>query len=173
MPYRLLIDPAGVEQARAELARVQRSSRPGRIGDDPAASDKAAEQVAAAEAAVDACYEIIMLHALPPARVEKLEAEHPPTADQLAKAKADREQATKRGEQVDAPTFNDDTYWPALLAECATDAGMGADDWAAFLAEHVSTGELVGLKMAALNVNRVERVADPLVLPKGWTPTIS
>lgn len=174
LPYRILVAPDEVEQARAALAEVQVAARQARLGDNAAAAKRAAQQVRAAEAVVDACYETIVLRALPPERIEELDAEHPPTAEQMDKAKAEREQAVQRGEQVpEWPSWNDATYWPALLAESATEAGMTANEWAAFLAEHVSTGEAAGLKQAALAVNRLERVADPLVLPKGWTPTHS
>lgn len=176
LPYRILVAPDEVDEARQALAKAQEDARQVRLkaGRDSPAAKRAAKPVSDAEAAVDACYETIVLRALPPERIEELEAEHPPTAEQMEKAKAEREQAQQRGEQLpDWPSWNDDTYWPALLAECATEAGMTADDWAGFLAENVSTGEAAGIKQAALAVNRLERVADPLVLPKGWTPTRS
>lgn len=175
LPYRILVAPDEVEQARQALAKAQEDARQVRLkaGRDSPAGKRAAKPVADAEAVVDACYETIVLRALPPERVEALDAEHPPTAEQMERVKAEREQAAKRGEQPpDWPSWNDATYWPALLAECA-DGDMAVDDWVSFLAEHVSTGEAAGIKQAVLAVNRLERVADPLVLPKGWTPTLS
>lgn len=175
LPYRLLVDPDGAEAARAELARVQAQTRQVLLKqpEGSAAYRTAQKRRADAEAAADACYETIVLRALPPARLEQLEVEHPPTPEQRARVAEQRARAKENGEpEPDWPSWNDETYWPALLAECA-DNGMAAEDWATFLAEHVSTGEANGLKQAVLAVNRLERAADPLVLPKGWTPTIS
>lgn len=169
------MDADAAEQARAELARVQREARQVQVRANATAAEKQAAQdrIAAAAAAVDGCYETIVLRALPPRRVEQLEAEHPPTEEQMAKARADRERAQQRGEELpEWPQYDEDTFWPALLAE-SVDGDMTADDWEAFLTEHVSSGELVGLRMAALQVQHAERTADPVVLPKGLMQTLS
>jgi hypothetical protein len=169
------VDQAGAEAARVELARVQAETRPAlvREAEGTPKHRQATRRRTDAEAAVDACYETLTLRALPPARWEELSAAHPPTAAQMDRCKAEREQAAKRGEEpLDWPSYDDATFWPAALAECV-DGDMTGDDWTAFLAEHVSRGEVRGLKLAVLQVNTAERVADPLVLPKGWTGTTS
>jgi len=174
VPYRILVDPDGAERARAQLATVQAQTRQVLLGakEGTAAYRAAKKRRADAEAAVDDCYETILLRALPPARFAELEAEHPPTAEQMDQVKTEREQAKRRDEELPGWPNYAEPFWPALLAE-AVDGDMTADDWATFLAEHVSGGEAVGLRAALLNVNHLERAADPLVLPKGWTPTIS
>lgn len=175
LQHQLLVNPDGIEAARAQLSKVQAETRQTFVKEQEgsAAYKAAAKRRESAEAAVEACYETIVLRALPPQRVEQLETEHPPTAEQMERCRTQREQAKQRGEDLpDWPSWNDDTYWPALLAECA-ETDMTVEDWAAFLAQNVSDGEARSLKMAALQVNRQERVADPLVLPKGWMPTIS
>lgn len=174
LPYRLLVDPDGAEKARAELAKVQEQTRQVLLkqAEGSPAYRAAKKRRADAEALVDACYETVRLHALPPARFAELEAEHPPTAEQMERTKVEREQAKQRAEELPGWPNYAESFWPAALAESA-DNGMSVDDWSAFLAEHVSGGESAGLRSALLNVNAVERAADPLVLPKGWTPTIS
>lgn len=170
LPYRILVDTERVEAARTALAQAQQDARQVRMRDGSSeAQQKAAQQrVTEAEAEVDACYEIITLRALPPRRVEELEAAHPPTDEQVAKVRNERELAQQRGEQPpDWPSYNDDTLYPQLLAE-SVDGDMTADDWTVFLAENVSDAERRGLQIAALQVNRQERVADPAVLPKDW-----
>lgn len=175
LPHRILMDHDQVDPARAELAKVQREARQVQVRANATAAQKAAAQsrVVDAEATVEACYETIVLRALPPRRVEQLETEHPPTEQQMAKVRSDRERAQQRGEELpEWPQYNEDTFWPALLAESA-DGDMTVEDWSGFLAEHVSSGELVGLRMAALQVQHAERSADPVVLPKGLMQTLS
>lgn len=174
LPYRLLVDPDGAEKARAELARVQAQTRQVLLkhAEGTPAYRTAQQRRADAEAAVEACYEVLVLRALPPARVAELEAEHPPTGQQMEQAKAEREQARQREEELPGWPNYADTFWPALLAE-SVDGHMTAEDWTTFLAEHVSGGEAAGLRRALLSVNTAERAADPLVLPKDWTRTIS
>lgn len=175
MPYRLLVDETNVAQARQAFDDAQREHRVVRKREQEgsAAVKASAAKLADAEAKVDACYETLTLRALPPRRVAELEAAHPPTEAQMERAKAERERAKKLGEDIPPwPAWNDDTFWPALLAECV-DGDMTADDWVGFLAENVSGGEAAGLKTAVLNVNTAERVADPLVLPKDLTRILS
>lgn len=174
LPYRLLVDPEGLETANAELERARNQSRQtSRRSDSTEAQRRKAEKAAEkAQQAVDGCYETVTLRALPTAgdvTTEKLIAAHPPTQEQMARAKAERESAQQQGRDLPSlPDWNDDTFPSALLAACA-ETEMTEDDWREFLAEHVSDGEARGLWMAALAVNERERVADPLVLPKGWT----
>lgn len=175
LAHRVLVDADAVTAAREALAKAQREHRPVMLksGSGSPAAKVALRKVEAAEAAVDACYETIMLRALPPRRIEELADQHPPTPEQMAKLKAERDKAQQRSEQPpDWPSWNEDTFWPALLAE-SVDGDMSVEDWAQFLAGNVSDGEGRSLKQAALAVNHQERVADPLVLPKGLTQMIS
>jgi hypothetical protein len=175
LPHRILVDPDGAAAARDHLAVVQRRARQVllKADDESPEAAQARAELADAEAAVEACYETIVLHALPPARLAELEAEHPPTPEQMVAAQAERQEAHKRGELLPEWPAYADAFWPAVLAESAVDADMTVQDWSEFLAERVSAGERAGLRVAVLNVNRLERVADPLVLPKGLTPTVS
>lgn len=174
-PYRLLVDQAGAEAAQAELAKVVTETRQVLLR-EPAGSAKhkaAEKRRETARAAVDACYQSITVTAMPPEELEELASEHPPTVEQMAKVKAERDAAKQRGEQLpDWPQYNEVTFFPALLAAC-TDIGMTADDWSTFLRKNVSDGERRGLKITALNVQYQERNADPLVLPKGSTGMLS
>lgn len=172
LSYRLLVDAEGAERAQLALSRARSADRQVRLaerGED--ASEAAARGVTEAEAELSACYEAIRLRALPLAgavTVEALIKAHPPTPAQLAAARAEREEAQQRGEAPpDWPMWDDDTFRPALLAASAADAGMSADDWTTFLAEHVSVGEALGLWHACLSINQQQRIADPVVLPKG------
>jgi hypothetical protein len=173
----LIVDQATLIAARAELAEAQAAARQLVVAGKPAAARRRAEKrVADAQAAVDACYEVITLTALPTSgevTAEKLAAAHPPTDEQMANARKAREEAARLGEPPPPwPPWNDDTFRPALLAASCNN-GMTEDDWRQFLAEHVSSGEAHGIWMACLAVNQKERVADPLVIPKGSTAMLS
>lgn len=175
MPYRLLVDADDVAAAREALAKAQREARQVLQRDTSTQAQRkyAEKTVAETEAAVDACYETITLRALPPPRWEELEAAHPATPEQMARAREQRQAAQQRGEDPpEWPAYDDAEFWPAALAEVA-DGDMTVEDWRAFLAENVSTGEAAGLKRAVLQVQAQERVADPLVLPKGLTEILS
>ncbi len=176
--YRLVVDEAGLGPAWEALVAAQRAEqrvKTSAVGKGRAAAlRKAAQAVADAQAALDACYETIVLRALEPERVEELLAEHPPTQAQLLACQKAREKAAERGEQPPAwPDWDEATYRPAMLAECATEAGMTADDWAAFLASNVSNGEKLGLWREVISVNERERVADPWAVPKGLMAMLS
>lgn len=174
LPYTLLVDPPAAAQARAKLAAAQAEARQAMLqhGESSPAHRRAAKRVADAEAAVEACYATITLTALPtggPVTMETLAAAHPPTQQQIEAAREARAQAAQRGQdQPPWPEWDEDAFIPAVLAECS-DAGMSADEWREFLASHVSDGERRGLWRTVLAVNALERVADPLVLPKGST----
>lgn len=176
LAYPLLVDQDAVDAARRDLGQAHADARQAMLAKntDDAEVQAAQRRITDAEQAVHACYETVVLRALPPGDVERLRADHPPTEQQMAAAKAERERAAKRGEEPPLwPEWNEDTFRPALLAACTPDSGMGADDWATFLQGHVSDGEARGLWLACLAVNARERVADPLVLPKGSTLTNS
>lgn len=176
----LVVDQADLARAQAELAAAKADQRQvvlaAKSAKPTAASRRADQRVTDAQAAVDRCYETIVLTALPTAgevTAEKLAAAHPPTDAQMAKAAKDRAEAAQRGEPPPPwPAWDDDTFRPALLAACCGN-GMTAADWATFLAGHVSDGEAGGLWRACLAVNERERVADPLVIPKGSTAMLS
>jgi hypothetical protein len=174
-----VVDQQTLTAAQQELGAAQADLRQVILSDKPKTSvvrRKADQRVAAAQAALDLCYETITLTALPTAgelTAETLAAAHPPTDAQMAKARQERQEAAQRGEAPPPwPVWNDDTFRPALLAACCTN-GMTAEDWAAFLGQHVSTGEANGIWLACLAINQRERVADPLVIPKGSTQMLS
>lgn len=173
--HRLLIDPERAEQARQALVKARTEARAARRKEDadPAQLRKLDKAVDAAEAELDACFEVLRLVAIPAKELEDLAGEHPPTKEQMAKAKQERDRAKQRGEPLpDWPEFNEDTYWPALLARCI-EGDMTAEDWREMLAGRLSAGEVRALKNALVDINYEERSADPLVLPKGLTQIIS
>lgn len=178
LSYPLLVDPDGAQQARDEVDRVQREARQVMLREDKTspAYKAARRQVEKAQQALDACYETIVLRALPTdgeVTAEGLLAAYPPTDKQVEQARAEREQARQRGDDLPPwPTCDEHAVLPVML-EASVDNGMSADDWRTFLAEHVSEGERRALWLACLTVNQRERVADPLVLPKGSTLTSS
>jgi hypothetical protein len=155
-------DPA---EARQQLQQVEQETRQAVLRHDKGTPEyeAAKQRLVDAKAEVDACYETVILTAMPPAAYEQLKAEHPPTAGQV----------TQAGQDGDPPPdANVDTFVPAVLA-AGCDNGMTAVDWAAFLAERCSDGERQELRVCALAINERPRFAEPLVLPKGWTPTLS
>jgi hypothetical protein len=82
--------------------------------------------------------------------------EHPPTPQQLA----DAEKISRA-----APTFDPDTFAPALLAaSCVSPAGLGVEDFLAIYSDPAwNVEELGSLFAAALSVNGQAR---PLVIRK-------
>ncbi|SCL31944.1 hypothetical protein GA0070616_4361 [Micromonospora nigra] len=175
LPYRLLVDVDGAEQARQRLERAAAAARQARLAER--GLDEALAEVDAAQAELDGCYETIVLRALPlsgTVTVETLTAEHPPTEAQMAEAKVAREKARAAGDPVPPwPAWNVETFQPALLAASAPDAGMSPDDWASMLGTRMSAGEVRGLWAACMAINLTGRAAEPVVLPKGWTTTRS
>lgn len=176
--YRLLVDAAGIEAARKTLERVERQTRQTLLREESGsdAYKRAEKQLAAAQSAVDACYETIWLTALPMSGEvtwEKLVSAHPPTAEQIERTRKERDEARARGEdQPPWPQWDEETFYPAALAACC-DNGMSADDWREFLDQHVSGGELAGLQLALIEVNAKERVADPVAVPFGLRQMLS
>ena len=133
-----------------------------RIEDDTAArvalvaaqDSKDPEAITAAQAAVDACYEVLHLTALSPADWEELVAQHPPTEQQK---KADK-------------WCNMDTFVPALLAACVA-GEESEDEWADYLTKGSLTfGEAAALTTAVFQLN--QRIPDSWY-PKGSTMTRS
>lgn len=118
-------------------------------------------RVEAAQAAVDNCYTILTVRALPPAEMETLLSEHP---------------ATDQQHDQGVP-FNRASFVPALLARCvfddpdATEPALTEQEWAEEFAKGSgSLGEIGALFSACWQVN--DRTPDPYI-PKGSTRTIS
>jgi hypothetical protein len=154
LPYPIrVVDPT---EARQRLAEVQQLARQALLRHDKGSPEyrAAQERVVEAEAVVDACYATVMITALHPAVYEALKAEHPPKSEPEGD-----------GDPADVDV---DTFVPAVLA-AGTDAGMSAEDWAAFLAEHCSDGERQELRVLVLGLNERARFVDSVVLPKGLT----
>lgn len=126
------------EEYRKAAARVQAE-----ITDRRAAVDEA-------RAALQACYQPIVLTAMPPTEYEALRALHP-------------------GPASDRDGVNTETFRPALLAACAA-GDMTEQDWVGFFAENASTGEGQAVYVAALVVNESDRALD-VSLGKGWGRT--
>lgn len=85
-------------------------------------------------------------------RWDELLREHPPTEEMKT---ADKDLEQKR-------TFNPDTFWPALLAECVRDSDMTADDWRTEVFESKDWGpqELSDLRDRAAAVNQRSRILE-------------
>lgn len=116
-------------------------------------------RVEAAEAALDACFTVLVVRAIPPADMEALIAEHPST------------------DADDAVPFSRKTFVPALLARCvfdSTDAEKPAMSEAEWIDEvsagSSSLGEVGALFTACWQIN--DRTPDARI-PKGSTPTTS
>jgi hypothetical protein len=163
LPFPIQVDDPA--EARRRLAEVRRLARQAmlRHEEDTDEYRAAAAELAKAEAAVDACYEVVTLTAMPPAAYELAKTEHPPTAEQIAEA--------QRREQL-PPDCNEDTFPPFVLA-AGCNNGMTVEDWEAFLTEHCSDGEATELRVVILGLNERPRMAESAVLPKGWTTTLS
>jgi hypothetical protein len=107
---------------------------------------EAREAVKAAEAALKACYEPIVLTALTADNFEKLVGEHKPRPD-----------------HIDDDAWNQSTFPRACFLACAPTEWDTAG-WEAFLAT-LTAAEQESLFMTAVRVNA--RVLDP-TLPKDW-----
>jgi hypothetical protein len=93
------------------------------------------ERIATSTASLEACYEALIITALPPRDLERLLADHPP-AD--------------AGSNVQ---FDAQTFIPAVLAACI-DGDETADDWAEYIkAGSLTTGELNALFSAVWELN--------------------
>lgn len=93
-----------------------------------------------ATGALAACWHRIVLHNVPPGQFEALLKQHPPSHEQK-----------QAGAQWDP-----DTFQPALIAACADEAGLTADEWAVELAsDRWSMAERNELFAEALAVNTV------------------
>jgi hypothetical protein len=130
--YSLRIDSD--DAARAELSAAQ------------AADDE--ERIAAARAAVEACYEQLTITALPPVELEALLAAHPPVEKD-------------RGKKI----FDPRTFIPALFAACIKSDITTEEEWAEYTTTGAMTaGEVNELFDKAWEINYRVPSAD---LPKG------
>jgi hypothetical protein len=149
--YRIQIAEPTPEQERA-VNEARHQHRMALLMNDTQAADTAADEVQAAVAAVDAaCWREIVLYSIRPARLTDLLAEHPPTDEQKA----------------EGASVNDDTFAPALIAECAEDLGMTGEQWQAeFDSDRWSTEEQQELYALALelNVGRRKALSAPWML---------
>lgn len=141
---------ADTAEVEAELERAQTAHRRAVMEHDPESAE-----VTEAKAAVDeateleaACYEHVVITALPATEFEVLVDTHP----------------AQSGE--DTP-WHTATFRPALLAACI-DADMSAGDWDRFFRTAGTQGDLYGLFSACLEVNN--RTPSP-TLPKDSTRT--
>lgn len=108
--YLALLDDPG--QAAAVLAEARAQLRMAKAaGEDAAPAQVAVDQ---AQAQLDACWQPIVLKSIPAAQLTALIDEHPPTKEQKA----------------EGAQWNPETFQPALIAACAQDAGMTAEQWA-------------------------------------------
>ncbi|GAA4221550.1 hypothetical protein FHR32_005134 [Streptosporangium album] len=139
-------------EIRKELERVRMLGRllqlQGEAADESAVRAAKAD-LAAAETAMAACYEPVVLRAMPPDAFEALIGEHKPRPDSEDKV------------------WNLDTFPRAVLWECI-ESDLTEAEWDQVWREVLSNGERVELCNAAIRVN--VRVPDS-TLPKGWTQT--
>jgi hypothetical protein len=125
--------------ARAELAAAVDSGDPDRI--------------AAATAAVEACYEQLTIQALEPGAMENLLARHKPPQDQEARG----------------ALYNTATFPAALITACVLDSEITEDQWVEYTTKGpLSPGEAIALFNKCWDVNY--RGPDPW-FPKGSTGT--
>lgn len=136
-----------LEQARAHLRLLHAMGK----GAEESAVDAAKQDVVTAEAAMAACYENVVLRALPPDEFEALVSEHKPR------------------EGTEDRAWNLDTFPRACLMACV-ESDLTEHEWGLVWANVLSLGERGDLGNAAIRVN--VRVPDS-TLPKDWTQTQS
>jgi hypothetical protein len=132
--YLALLDDPG--QAAAVLAEARAQCRIAKAtGEDTTAAQAAVDE---AQAQLDACWQPIVLRSIPAAQFTALVDEHPPTKEQKA----------------EGAQWNPETFQPALIAACAQDAGMTAEQWTEELtSDRWSTAERNELFGKCLEVN--------------------
>ncbi|WP_433415024.1 hypothetical protein ACQP1V_36240 [Microtetraspora malaysiensis] len=137
-------------EAREALERAEHELRVAVIAHTERAPEiaEAEARVAAARAALAACYEPIELVALAPPEFEALAKEHPPTKDDEAWA---------------------ESFPRALFLACVR-SELTRDEWAVVLDSQLSQGEKTEALNMALQANL--RVPDA-GLPKDWTSILS
>ena len=138
--YRLRIDDT--TDAERELSEAQTSLL---LASTEEEKGRARQDINTAQAALDACFEPIVMTAMPPREFEDLVDEHPARKD------------------TDDEAWNTETFPRACFLACAPNE-MSAEEWDAFLAERCSDGEQIALFTTAIDANL--RLPDPSV-PKG------
>lgn len=134
-------------EAEAELERVSRDLRLAQLRDDDLAEYEAAEQ--AAKDTLAACFFRLRFRNMPAHEFEALVGEHEAS-----------EEDAEQGEVWDREGLT-----PALLAACAVDSDLTAEEWATELAsERWNAADKLAVYRAALDANIKTRSAG---LPKG------
>lgn len=148
-PLRVADTSEAERELRESQVAYRRIARHG--GEDDPAVRTAKERLDAAQAAFDACFEMITLVALAPADLEALLAAHPPKGD---------------GDGL----FNPDTYPRELFLACVEghNGDMTREDWEHVLDESCSYGERQELYVL---VQALNTRGPSSAIPKGWTPT--
>jgi hypothetical protein len=160
------------EEARAAEAALQEARRALIVwqaqSEATASEEKTAEatqRVEDAQAALDACYTSIVVRALPPSEFEALYDEYPPYTAPPADPKNPPTEEEKQA-AADAKRTAEEAYLRAVFLASVEDDDMTAEDWEAFFAEDVSTGERNDLYDLANTVNTRPRTPAGHV-PKG------
>jgi len=139
-------DTQRAEQDLAAALKALRGVRP----DDETAAATAQEAVATAQERRDACYEQILLQALPPDAYEAIGDAYP-LADEGAEEKV--------------RLAADEAYLHAVFLSCVQ-GELTSEEWTTFVHTNLSTGERNDLYTLANAVNGRVRALDPSV-PKG------
>lgn len=141
-------DPSGamerLQSARKEAERAERVH-----GGDSEQCRSARAAAEEADEALRGCYERVWFRALPPARFERLLAEHPPTEEQ------------RKEERL----WNRDTLALPLILACVERGDLSEQEWTELLTEQCSQGERDHMFAVALVVNT--RAPDVSLVPKG------
>jgi hypothetical protein len=114
-----IVDSEEVEAAQRSVTVAQQLVAATLLHDDPAVRARADKALADARATRDACFHRIWFRGLPLEEFDALVALHPPTEEQ------------HREKWI----WNPDTFNYALLAECAVDSDLTAEEWAEELAD--------------------------------------
>lgn len=132
-----------LKRAEVKLRLLERRSET-----DPADLESARQEHEAARDAVDECYQEIVVQALPPKEYEALADAIPEAEDKAARRDSDEQ------------------FLHAVFVASVVGGDMSEEDWEAFVAEDVSTGERNALYDMANAVNAQTRVPAASV-PKG------
>lgn len=144
------------QELSAELAVLTKDKQePRRLGQaDPRAP--IAKQIRELEEQMRGATQSVKLTAMRRPDFRPLQAQHPP----------------RKGQQVDtAYGCNVDTFFPALLAECATAPKRDAEYWTKMLAEVLNDWQYENLVIAAWNLNRADVTAPFSQLASAVTKT--
>lgn len=135
-------------QAAADVARAVAEADPSETS--RASLSDAEEALDAAQAAVDASTQVFTFVGLDGPSWDALVDSHPPTADQVRRAK-----------KLDQPkpVWNEETFPAALIAACSADPALTAEDAQQLLdAPNMNAAETSGLFYAAHTASRTRRI---------------